>query len=247
MGPELRLNDLTIAYRRRPAVHHLSGRFAPGSLTALVGPNGAGKSTLLRCLAGLQAPSEGRIGGDRLAPAAVAYLPQQSELDRSFPIDALEVVCLGHWSRAGAFGGVDAELWRQARKALAAVGLEGFEARSIGSLSGGQFQRVLFARILLQDAKLILLDEPFAAIDAQTTEHLLAVVERWRAERRTVVVALHDLNLVRERFPEALLLARERIAWGPTAATLTADALLEARRMSEAWGEDAVTCRRARA
>ena len=119
--------------------------------------------------------------------------------------------------------------------ALAAVGLTGFENRSIGTLSGGQMQRTLFARVLLQDARLIVLDEPFNAVDAKTSADLLALVQRWHAEKRTVLAALHDMELVRANFPETLLLARGPVAWGPTADVLTADNLLAARRMCEAF------------
>ena len=111
-------------------------------------------------------------------------------------------------------------------QALAAVGLNGFENRTIGTLSGGQMQRMLFARVLLQDARLIVLDEPFNAIDAKTSADLLALVRRWHAEKRTVLAALHDMDLVRANFPETLLLARGPVAWGKTADVLTAENLL---------------------
>ena len=131
-------------------------------------------------------------------------------------------------------------------QALAAVGLNGFENRSIGTLSGGQMQRMLFARVLLQDARLIVLDEPFNAIDAKTSADLIALVRRWHAEKRTVLAALHDMDLVRANFPETLLLARGPVAWGATAEVLTAENLMEARRMCEAFDESAAACARRR-
>src|SRR3954467_4131203 len=144
MSPaEIRLTDLTVSHARRPAVHHVSGRFAPGSLTAVVGPNGAGKSTLLRALAGLHQPDHGRIEG---AAGHVALLPQQAALDRGFPIACIDVVIFGLWGQAGRLRAIPPAAREQARAALAAVGLSGFEARPVGSLSAGQFQRVLFAR-----------------------------------------------------------------------------------------------------
>ena len=127
-------------------------------------------------------------------------------------------------------------------QALAAVGLNGFENRSIGTLSGGQMQRMLFARVLLQDARLIVLDEPFNAIDAKTSADLLALVQRWHGEGRTVLAALHDMELVRNHFPETLLLARGPVAWGLTAQVLTAENLTEARRMCEAFDDSAAAC-----
>jgi zinc/manganese transport system ATP-binding protein len=114
-------------------------------------------------------------------------------------------------------------------QALAAVGLAGFEQRWLGELSVGQVQRVLFARVLLQDAGLILLDEPFNAIDARTTADLLALLVRWRDEGRTVVAVLHDLDQVRVHFDQTLLLARETVAWGPTAEVLRAENLFRPR------------------
>jgi zinc/manganese transport system ATP-binding protein len=236
---EIRIADLTVSHQRRPAVHHLSGRFAPGSLTAVVGPNGAGKTTLLRALAGLHRPDEGRIEG---AAGQVALLPQQAMLDRGFPLSCLDVVLFGLWGEGGAFRAIGRAGRDRAADALAAVGLRGFERRPVGSLSAGQFQRVLFARLLLQDAPIILLDEPFNALDARTAAELLAVVHRWHGEGRTVVAVLHDLELVRREFPETLLLARDCLGWGPTDEVLTAANRLRARMMAESWAEQAEVC-----
>lgn len=242
MSALLRFQDVTFGYERHPAVHHLSGALRDGSLTAVVGPNGAGKSTLLKGIVGLLRPLSGRIVNEGLSRAEIAYLPQQAEIDRSFPITVFDTVQLGHWHKVGPFRGIGGPLVDQALAALEAVGLGGFERRPIGSLSAGQFQRVLFARMLLHDARLILLDEPFTAIDTRTTIDLLRVVERWHGERRTVVAVLHDFDQVRAHFPETLLLARQSVAWGPTAETLHAQNLLRARAMAEAWDETAPPC-----
>ena len=240
MSPaEIKIADLTVSHQRRTAVHHLSGRFAPGSLTAVVGPNGAGKTTLLRAIAGLHRPDGGRIEG---AAGQVALLPQQSSLDRSFPLTCLDAVLFGLWGEAGAFRAIPRAGRARAEAALAAIGLAGFERRPIGSLSAGQFQRVLFARLLLQDAPVILLDEPFNALDARTAAELLSLVKRWHGEGRTVIAVLHDLDLVRREFPETLLLARDCLGWGPTGEVLTAANRLRARMMAEAWAEQAEAC-----
>lgn len=237
----IRLDNLTLTHGRRAAVHHVSGSFAPGSLTAIVGPNGAGKSTLLRAIAGLHRPG----GGSLAAPKqGIALLPQVAAVDRAFPIGCLDVVQFGHWARAGAFRAIRPAERARSLQALAAVGLEGFERRPVGSLSVGQFQRVLFARLLVQDAPIILLDEPFNALDARTTHDLLALVRRWHGEGRTVVAVLHDIALVEQEFPETLLLAREAIAWGPTAEALSPANRLRARMMAEAWMDDAEACTR---
>ncbi|TDH64311.1 metal ABC transporter ATP-binding protein [Dankookia rubra] len=238
---EIRLTDVTVSHARRPAVHHVSGRFAPGSLTAVVGPNGAGKSTLLRALAGLHRPDAGRIEG---AAGQVALLPQAAALDRGFPVSCLDAVLFGLWREAGAFRAIGAAGRGRALAALAAVGLDGFAGRPVGSLSAGQFQRVLFARLLLQDAPVILLDEPFNALDARTAADLLAMVHRWHGEGRTVVAVLHDLDLVRREFPDTLLLARDCLGWGATGEVLTAANRLRARMMAEAWSAEPEACER---
>jgi zinc/manganese transport system ATP-binding protein len=243
-GPELRIEHLTATHRRHPAVHHLSACFAPGSLTAIVGPNGAGKTTLLRTVAGLHRADEGHVAMARAdgSAARLALLPQQAGMDRSFPILCRDVVLQGLWSRLGAFRGASGADLERASAALQAVGLGGFERRPVGEMSAGQFQRLLFARLLVQDADLILLDEPFNAVDARTAADLLAMVHRWHGEGRTVIAVLHDLDLVRDSFPDCLLLAREKVAFGPTAEVLSAANRLKARMMAEAWDDEAGVC-----
>jgi zinc/manganese transport system ATP-binding protein len=231
----IHLDNVTLCHRDRPAVHHLSGRFEPGSLTAIVGPNGAGKSTLLAGLMGRIAPSTGRIALPGGAAGHIAYLPQQADIDRGFPVSVADVVMLGHWRRLGAWRAGGAAQRAQALDALATVGLAGMQQRAIGELSAGQFQRVLFARLLLQDAPVILLDEPFNAVDERTTADLLALIRRWQTEGRSVVAVLHDLEQVRAHFDQTLLLARRVVAWGPTAAVLCPDHLRAARLGAEAW------------
>lgn len=242
MNPAIRLENLTVCYNRHPAIHHLSGSFGGGSLTAIVGPNGAGKSTLLKTLMGLLPVTTGRIEHGLLTRRDIAYLPQQAQMDRNFPISVLDVVMLGHWQRIGILGAVTAELKTRTLAALTAVELAEFQRRPIRTLSAGQFQRVLFARLLLQDARLILLDEPFTAIDARTTADLLGLVRAWHQEQRTVIAVLHDLEQVRAHFPDTLLLARSGIAWGQTDQVLSPDNLGRARQMAQAWDEQAAMC-----
>jgi len=242
MAAQIQFRDLTLGYDRHPAVHHLTGEVASGALLAVVGPNGAGKSTLFRGMAGILKPLAGSIERGGLDIRDIAYLPQTVDIDRGFPISVYDFVGTGLWRSTGFFGGMGQAARGRIAEALAAVGLNGFENRGIGTLSGGQMQRLLFARVLLQDARLIVLDEPFNAIDAKTSADLLALVRRWHGEGRTVLAALHDLDLVRANFPETLLLARGPVAWGPTAQVLTAENLLEARRMCEAFDDGAAAC-----
>jgi zinc/manganese transport system ATP-binding protein len=154
----------------------------------------------------------------------------------------LDLVSLGLWPKRGLLGRHSVEDRRAVLKALMAVGLEGFEKRSIDTLSGGQMQRALFARVLVQDADLILLDEPFNAVDARTLSDLIGLIKHWQGQSRTVMVVVHDLDLVREHFPEALLMARRPVAWGEARQTLSAENLLRARQFGEAWDENAPWC-----
>lgn len=241
----LAFRNLTLAYDGHPAVHHLDGAVERGGLLAVVGPNGAGKSTLLKAIVGLIRPAGGKIDLGGLDRREIAYLPQAAEIDRAFPINVFDLVAMGLWRRTGLFGGVSKADRQRIHDAIAGVGLSGFEDRPIGTLSGGQMQRALFARLLLQDSPVILLDEPFTAIDARTTEDLLALVARWHGEKRTILAVLHDFELVRRWFPSTLLLAREPVAWGETDDVLSAGNLLKARRMVEAFDRDAHECGRA--
>jgi zinc/manganese transport system ATP-binding protein len=242
MACALRFRDLTLGYDRHPAVHHLDGPIETGALVAVVGPYGAGKSTLFKGIVGAIKPLAGRIERNGVAPQEIAYLPQAAEIDRSFPINVYDLVAMGLWRRAGSFGGLGQNRRDEVERAIAAVALTGFEDRAIATLSGGQMQRMLFARLLLQDARVIVLDEPFNAVDVKTSADLFALVQRWHGERRTVLTAMHDIDFVRAHFPETLLLAREPVAWGNTATVLTPENLLAARRMCEAFDEHAAEC-----
>ncbi|TIS59358.1 MAG: metal ABC transporter ATP-binding protein [Mesorhizobium sp.] len=236
----LTFRDLTLGYNSHPAIHHLDGTIRKGSLTAVVGANGSGKSTLMKGIVGVLKPMAGAV--IRMPGVRAAYLPQQSELDRSFPARVVDLVSLGLWPRRGLLGRYTREDRDSVSQALMAVGLGGFEKRPIDTLSGGQLQRTLFARVLLQDADLILLDEPFNAVDSKTVGDLIALIKRWHGEERTILVVVHDLDLVRQNFPETLLLARQPIAWGETKETLRPENLLRARRFHEAWEENAPWC-----
>ena len=239
---ELRFHNLTLGYERHPAVHHLSGTVRSGALVAVVGPNGAGKSTLFKGVVGAIKPLAGTIERDGLDANAIAYLPQVADIDRTFPINVYDMVAMGLWRVKGPFGGITRKDDHVIEEAIAAVGLTGFEHRAIGTLSGGQMQRMLFARLLIQDARVIVLDEPFTAIDQRTAADLMNLVQRWHSERRTVLAALHDIDLVKANFPSTLLLAREPVAWGATPDVLTPENLNQARLMCEAFDDSARAC-----
>jgi zinc/manganese transport system ATP-binding protein len=219
-GHTIVLRDVTVRYGRRLALDRVSGAFASGSLTAVVGANGAGKSTLLGAIAGTVRLTGGKVelaGRERLA-----YLPQLTTIDRDYPLTVAELICLGAWREFGPFQAAAASLRARAASAAAAVGLDELLARRIADLSVGELQRALFARLILRDADAILLDEPFAAVDARTTSDLLALVTRWHHEGRTIIAVLHDLDLVRAWFPSVVVLAQRCVAWGATEAALPA-------------------------
>lgn len=235
--PAIRLHGLTLGYGRHLAVQALNLCIGPGSMIAVVGPNGAGKSTLITALAGGMRALSGRMEG--LTQQRTAWLPQQSAVDFSFPIDVRGMVSMGLWHRIGAWGRFTAEHRRQCDEALAQVGLSGFASRGLDTLSGGQRQRALFARLILQDAPVVLLDEPFAAVDNRTTDDLLVLLQRWHAQGKTVIAVLHDLPQVRAHFPLTLLLARELIAFGPTAGVLTDANWARAQHIPDPFDEPA--------
>jgi zinc/manganese transport system ATP-binding protein len=219
--PAIEVRNISVRHGRRLALEGVSGRFEPGSLTAVVGPNGAGKSTLLNVLGGLVRPHNGTVVCAARTRHRVAYLQQQAELDRDYPVTVGEIVGLGLWRSFGAFRRPPPILGQRVAEAIEAVGLTGLVDRRIGELSVGEMRRAFFARLLLLDAEVLLLDEPFAAVDAGTVRALLALIARWHEEGRTVVTVVHDFQQVRAHFPSTLILARTTIAWGETSSVLT--------------------------
>src|SRR5262245_34265272 len=163
MTAALQFRNLTLGYDRHPAVHHLDGAIESGALVAVVGLNGAGKSTLFKGIVGVLKPFAGRIERGTLSPQDIAYLPQAAEIDRSFPINVYDMVAMGLWRCTGLFGGINRGARASIEQAIAAVGLTGFEDRTIATLSGGQMQRMLFPPLLVQDARVSL---PQGAVNA---------------------------------------------------------------------------------
>jgi zinc/manganese transport system ATP-binding protein len=222
------VRNLQVRHGRRVALEDVSGRFAPGSLTAVVGPNGAGKSTLLNALSGLTRPSRGEVICPARGRKRMAYLQQQTEFDRDFPVTVAELVGLGLWRSFGAFRTPPRIVTDRVVEAIGAVGLLDSIDRRIGELSVGQTRRAFFARLLLLDAEVMLLDEPFSAVDTSTVESLLTLMARWHDEGRTIVAVVHEFDQVRAHFPATLLLARRPIAWGDTNEVLTGENLARA-------------------
>ena len=212
------LTDVSVSYNNLYALENISGIFAQGSLTAIVGPNGGGKSTLLKAMMGFEPKTSGNIeyyNGENNR----AYLPQSHEIDRTFPLTVHDVVSMGLCQRAGFYGDFQS-IPSLLCKIMNTLGLQDIGDRSLSDLSGGQFQRVLFARLAMQQASLIMLDEPFSAIDAATVKDLMQIIMKWHSKGKTIVMVTHDLELVRRFFPQTVMLARQCIAWGDTSAVL---------------------------
>ena len=222
------LDNAGVVLNGAPVWQHVTGHFAAGSMTAIAGANGAGKSTLLRAILGEVPLAAGTITLDGLHPRDFGYLPQARKIDRAFPISVADMVLGGAWHRMGAFGGATRALRQRAADALDRVKLGQQAGRMIDALSAGQFQRLLFARLLMTDARVMMLDEPFTALDAPTTQDLLGLVCEWHEQGRTIIAVLHDMHQIRRCFPHVVLLSGGRAVWGETARILTPATLRQA-------------------
>lgn len=235
------IENLTVSYQSRPAVHHVDMTFPDGCMYAIFGPNGAGKSTLLKAIMGLLRCSTGSVCWQNMARRDLAYLPQQSDVDREQPLSVFELAAMGLWYEIGFFGRINESQTQRVQAALNRVEMGEFAQRGIGELSNGQFQRVLLARMLVQDAKFLLLDEPFNAVDAKTTYALLDVLCQENRNGKAIVAVLHDYEQVRTYFPYTLLIAREKIACGKTEDVLCETLLAQANALAQ-MAEDEAWC-----
>ncbi|HEX2119976.1 MAG TPA: metal ABC transporter ATP-binding protein [Acidimicrobiales bacterium] len=237
-SPALALSGVTAAYGREPVVEGVTGRVEPGGSLALIGPNGAGKSTLIKAVLGLVPLVSGTVEVLGLPPAKarghVAYVPQAEALDRNFPVSALQVVLMGRYRRIGWLRRPSAADKAVAVDALERVGLAERAGDRFGTLSGGQRQRVLMARAMAQQARLLLLDEPFTGVDTTSTDLLLDVLEGLRGDGMAVVMATHDLSVAHLACGEACLINRRQVAFGPIEEALTAE------RLRDTYGAGAV-------
>lgn len=231
----IRLQNLSVAYSQHKVISGLSCHFDAPALWGIAGPNGAGKSTLLKALLGLQKPQEGDINFYGFCPCDVAYLAQQNQLDRRFPLTVGDTIAMGLFREVGVFQQYTQTQEEKMRRALKQVGLSFFSNTPLQALSGGQFQRVLFARLILQDAPVIFLDEPFSGVDSQTISDLMQLLQLWVEEGRLVIAVLHDLDLVQDYFPHTLLLARHFYKSGATKDVLTKENMQTALTASRSW------------
>ena len=230
-GAEIPLSvyDLTVAYHRKPVIWDVGFDIPAGALVGIVGPNGAGKSTLLKAIMDLTPKAAGRISvyGDsyRQNRHRVGYVPQRESVDWDFPVDALDVVTMGLYSKIGWCLPVRGKHRRIAQEALDRVGIAHLAKRQISQLSGGQQQRTFLARALVQDADLYLMDEPFAAVDAATERAIVQILNEMKQLGKTAVVIHHDLQTVPEYFDYVILLNMRVVSHGPVAEVFTPENL----------------------
>lgn len=209
-------DHVTLAYRHQVVLKDIQGHINAGCMVAIVGSNGCGKSTLMKTMAGLMRPVRGCIK-NYFKKEKIAYLAQINTIDSTFPITVFDFVACGLWQFAGAFKAIGQDQIETIHSALDAVGMRAYENALIGELSGGQFQRIRFARLALQDADLFLLDEPFAAVDEHTITDLMCLLHYWHEQGKTVVVVLHDMALVSKQFPQCIVLGKcQVLGWGAT-------------------------------
>jgi manganese/zinc/iron transport system ATP- binding protein len=227
--PAIEVHDLTVAYRTQPVLWDVDLQLPEGQLIAIVGPNGAGKSTLLKAMLGLVPAVTGwvQIFGEPYARRRswVGYVPQRESVDWDFPTSALDVVTMGLYGQIGWLRRPRKHHRDTALACLDKVGMREFAHRQISQLSGGQQQRVFLARALAQDARLYLMDEPFAGVDSTTERAILTLLQELRSTGRTVVAVHHDLQTVAEYFDHVVLLNMRLVAAGPVSTTFTAENL----------------------
>ncbi len=225
----LSIHDLTVAYHRKPVIWDIELNIPEGKLVGVVGPNGAGKSTLLKACLDLVPKTSGEVkvfgASYRERRSLVGYVPQRESVDWDFPVSALDVVAMGTYGRIGWFRRVGKKERRVAAEALERVGIAHLGDRQISQLSGGQQQRVFLARALAQDARLYVMDEPFAAVDAATEEAIVSLLKELSAEGKTCLVVHHDLATVMRYFDWLVLLNMRVVASGPTEEIFTRENL----------------------
>lgn len=224
--------NIALQRQGRPIVKDLSFCIPKGSLVALVGPNGGGKSTFLESVV-FNKPHTGRFIG--LDDEEIAYLPQSASLDRTFPLLVRDVVGTGLWPKLGFWRPFLPRHKKSVLQALRSVGLQNFFYTPIHALSGGQFQRVLFARFIVQEGSMLLLDEPFTGVDEASIKLLFQLIQAWHYEGKTVIVTVHDLQFARRFFPYTLLLARTYSKWGKTNDILKDEYIAAAYALSNLW------------
>lgn len=218
----IRIENLSVSYQDTLALENVSLTIQGPTITGIIGPNGAGKSTLIKAMLGIiDHKGQAYLNDQPLSYqlARIAYVEQKAQIDYNFPIKVKECVSLGLYPKIKLFRHLKKADWQKVTQALKVVGLEEFAERQISQLSGGQFQRVLIARCLVQEADYIFLDEPFVGIDTVSEEIIMSTLRKLKEQGKTILIVHHDLSKVTAYFDQVLLLNRELIAFGPTEST----------------------------
>lgn len=229
--------DLTLGYRDQPLISRLSFSLEAGQVTAVIGHNGAGKSTLVRTVLGLQPPLSGNFDWTGNRPPQIAYIGQTNELDHQFPVRVKDVVAMGVWKSLGFWSRLDGSNAHRISAALERTGLTEMADRPLYECSSGQLQRCFFARAIAQDAPILLLDEPFSAIDQTTESNLIDIIKDWRSEGRAILIIMHDLSSVLDVSDTCLLLGGGRATFGDTKSVITTENLVSFRYMTQTQAE----------
>ncbi|MCJ7968594.1 MAG: metal ABC transporter ATP-binding protein [Lactococcus lactis] len=214
----IKTNHLNVFYNENKVLTEIQIEVKPGKITGIIGPNGAGKSTLIKAILNIISHSgeiliNGEVSKKQLKK--IAYVEQKSDIDHTFPIKVKECVSLGTYTGLKLFQKLGAKEWSRVSEALQKVNLLDYENRQIGELSGGQFQRVLLARCLVQEAEYIFLDEPFVGIDSISEKIIMDILQDLKHQGKTILIVHHDLSKVKEYFDDIIILNRELIAYGP--------------------------------
>ncbi|MDI9336242.1 MAG: ABC transporter ATP-binding protein [Gammaproteobacteria bacterium] len=241
LEPCINIKNLTILYDSHPAIHHLTVGFYAGRTIAITGPNGAGKSSLVKAIVG-KIPHY--LGTIEIKPSRVqiGYLPQVQNLNPQFPVRVIDFVAMGFWSKLGMFKRISTQDKEKLQHIFFQLNLGGFENRQVNELSMGQWQRVLIARLILQDPDILILDEPFNAMDNPSIEQFLGILQNWKIQKKLILTILHDYQLIHNHFELTMLIARELISYGDTKDVLTTKNIEKMRHMSEAWDATAPFC-----
>ncbi len=220
MNSLITIKNVGVSYAMQPHVLKDCNATIEGpTITGIIGPNGAGKSTLLKAILGLiQSSGEILIDGEpaKKVLQKIAYVEQKSQIDFTFPITIRECVALGRTVKKKPLQRLTKEDWEKVDTAIEEVGLTDLASRQIGALSGGQFQRVLLARCMVQEAQYIFLDEPFVGIDMLSEKVIMTILRKWKEEGKTILMVNHDLSKVKEYFDQVILVKHAIVASGKT-------------------------------
>ena len=228
----IKVDNLSVSYRNEPVIEHISFNFDAGKIIGIVGPNGAGKSTLIKAMLDLIPSNQGKVlffdKPFKDVRQHVAYIPQRLEVDWHFPINVLDTVLLGTYPKLGFFKRPGKKEKEKALIALERVGLLDYQHTQISELSGGQQQRIFMARLLVQEADILFLDEPFVGVDRASEKTIMTILNELKDQGKTIFIVHHNLEQAPEYFDDLIILNRELIECGPVSEVYKEDILIKA-------------------